>query len=54
MQEKLKNEWENHQQLERGNPVRIFKGNDFKAVKKQKSFKSKRHQLKNDLRKQLE
>ena len=52
--EQLKNQWENHQTLERGNPVRVFKGTDFKTVKKDKSFKSKRNQLKNDLRKQLE
>ena len=52
--EQLKNQWENHQALERGNPVRVFKGTDFKVVKKDKSFKSKRNQLKNDLRKQLE
>ncbi len=52
--EQLKNQWENHQTLERGNPVRVFKGTDFKAVKKEKSFKSKRNQLKNNLRKQLE
>ena len=52
--EQLKNQWKNHQTLERGNPVRVFKGTDFKTVKKDKSFKSKRNQLKNDLRKQLE
>ena len=51
--EQLKNQWKNHQTLERGNPVRVFKGTDFKVVKKDKSFKSKRNQLKNDLRKQL-
>jgi len=54
LQEQLKNLWENHQQLERGNPVRIFKGTDFKSTKKEKSFKVKRNQLKNDLRKKLE
>ncbi len=50
----LKNRWENHQQLERGNPVRVFKGSDFKTITKNKSFKNQRNQLKNDLRKQLE
>lgn len=54
LKELIKNEWENHQQLERGNPVRIFKGSDFKSIQKSKSFKNKRNQLKNDLRKQLE
>ena len=50
----VKNEWENHLNLERGNPVRIFTGSDFKQQKKEKSFKTKRNQLKTDLRKQLE
>lgn len=52
--EQLKNQWENHQELERGNPIRVFTGSDFKQIKKSKSFKTKRNQLKNDLRKQLE
>ncbi|MCG1035044.1 peptide chain release factor H [Polaribacter sargassicola] len=52
--EQLKNQWENHQELERGNPIRVFTGIDFKQIKKSKSFKTKRNQLKNDLRKQLE
>ena len=52
--EQLKNEWENHQELERGNPIRVFTGTDFKQNNKVKSFKKKRNQLKNDLRKQIE
>ena len=51
--EQLKNQWENHQDLERGNPIRVFTGSDFKPIKKEKSFKNKRNQLKKDLRKQL-
>ncbi|MCT4628527.1 peptide chain release factor H [Winogradskyella sp.] len=50
----VKHQWENHLQLQRGNPVKIFKGNDFKVQKKEKTYKSKRNQLKADLRKQLE
>jgi len=53
-QEHIKNQWQNHQELERGNPIRIFIGSDFKSIQKNKSFKKKRNQLKNDLRKQLE
>ncbi|RNC88097.1 MAG: peptide chain release factor H [Winogradskyella sp.] len=49
-----KRHWENHLKLERGNPVRVFKGSDFKNQKKKKNYKSKRHQLKADLRKQIE
>ena len=52
--ERIKNQWENHQELERGNPIRVFTGSDFKQIKKEKSFKNKRSQLKKDLRKQLE
>lgn len=46
--------WGNHLNLERGNPVQVFKGTDFKKEKKQKSFKKNRNDLKKDLRKQLE
>ena len=52
--ERIKNQWENHQELERGNPIRVFTGSDFKQIKKEKSFKNKRSQMKKDLRKQLE
>jgi len=52
--EQLKNQWDNHQELERGNPIQVFKGTDFKRIKKDKSFKNKRNQLKNDLRKHIE
>lgn len=52
--EQLKHQWENHQVLKRGNPIRVFTGTDFKQIKKDKSFKNKRNYLKNDLRKQLE
>jgi len=53
LKEAVKNEWENHLSLERGNPIRIFTGSDFKQNQKEKSFKTKRNQLKTDLRKQL-
>ena len=52
--EQLKSQWENHLSLERGNPIRVFKGSDFKQTKIEKSFNNKRNQLKKDLRKQLE
>ena len=53
VKEQIKNHWENHQNLERGNPIRVFKGTDFKQKKNIKSFKKKRNQLKNDLKKEL-
>ena len=54
LKEEIKNQWKNHLSLERGNPIRVFTGTDFKQKKKEKSFKSKRSHLKSDLRKQLE
>ena len=53
LQENIQDEWENHLNLERGNPVQIFTGTDFKIQKKKKNYKSKRGQLKSDLRKEL-
>lgn len=50
--EQLEN-WLDKIQIERGNPVRVFKGTDFKSVKKDKKFSKSRKQLKSDLRKQL-
>jgi len=46
----IKNEWTNHIDIQRGNPVRIFKGSNFKKDKKVKTFKRQRSKLKNDLR----
>lgn len=55
LQESVKQEWENHLNLERGNPIQVFKGTDFKVQKrKKKNFKGKRSELKNALRKELE
>ena len=53
LKETIKSEWENHLTLQRGNSVRIFTGTDFKQKKKDKSFKTKRNQLKTDLRKSV-
>jgi len=47
------NQWENHLSLERGNPIRDFKGSDFKKKKVTTSYKNNRNQLKNDLRNEL-
>lgn len=54
VKEQLKTQWENHHQIERGNPIRVFTGTNFKSVKKEKSYKNNRNQLKKDLWKQLE
>ncbi|CAL2078096.1 peptide chain release factor [Tenacibaculum sp. 190524A05c] len=53
LQKNIQDEWENHLNLERGNPVQIFSGTDFKIQKNKKNYKSKRGQLKSDLRKEL-
>jgi len=54
--QKLKNEmdyqWENHLNLQRGNPIKVFKGSDFKRQKTTKKYKSKRQEIKNNLKKQ--
>ena len=49
----IKDQWENHQELERGNPVKVFMGSDFKQKKVKKNYKQQRQQLKNDLRNEL-
>lgn len=46
-------EWENHVHLQRGNPVKVFRGTDFKKEKKTKSFKANRQALKQDLKNEL-
>lgn len=43
-------QWKNQMQIERGNPVRTFRGSDFKKMKVEKGYKSQRLSLKNDLK----
>ncbi|UZO80150.1 peptide chain release factor H [Aquimarina sp. ERC-38] len=50
LKESLSDQWENHLHVQRGNPVRVFKGTNFKKVMKQKTFKNQRNRLKHDLR----
>lgn len=50
----INNQWEHHLNLKRGNPVRVFRGSDFKKKKKVETFKNKRAALKQDLRNRLE
>lgn len=52
LKERMTDQWENHLNIERGNPVRVFKGKDFKYKKENKSFKPRRQKLKNDLKQQ--
>ncbi|OXB08020.1 peptide chain release factor H [Flavobacterium plurextorum] len=43
-------QWENQQNIQRGNPIRVFTGSDFKKNKIEKNYKGTRQKLKNDLR----
>ncbi len=52
LKKSVQNQWGNHLNLERGNPVRVFIGTDFKTQKVNKNYKSKRQELKNNLRQQ--
>ena len=49
----IKNQWENHLNIKRGQPTKVFKGSDFKIQKKDKTFKKERGKLKTELQKQL-
>lgn len=46
----VEKQWENQLNIQRGNPVRVFSGSDFKKNKVEKSYKGTRQKLKNDLR----
>ncbi len=49
----LSDQWENHLSVQRGNPIRTFKGTDFKKNYKKQSYTSNRQKLKKDLRNDL-
>ncbi len=51
--EQVEEKWHNHLNLQRGNPVKVFKGTDFKRQTSVKNYKKKRQQLKSDLQKKL-
>jgi peptide chain release factor len=55
--EQLKNEfqttWTNQLQIQRGNPIRVFQGTDFKKEKISKNNKSERQKAKSELRKEI-
>ena len=53
LKQKITDQWQNHLSLQRGNPIRVFKGSDFKKQKTDISYKKKRDKLKTDLRNQL-
>lgn len=50
LQKRMQGTWNNHLNVQRGNPVRTFSGTDFKKNYQEKSFKKQRNQLKNELK----
>jgi peptide chain release factor len=46
----IKENWQNHSEITRGNPIKIFEGSDFKVRKNNKKYKSQRQSLKKELR----
>lgn len=50
LQKRMQESWNNHLQVQRGNPVRTFSGTDFKRPYHEKSFRKERNSLKNELK----
>ncbi|WP_278378742.1 peptide chain release factor H [Chryseobacterium arthrosphaerae] len=50
LENKMKETWNLHLQVQRGNPIRTFSGTDFKRNYVDKSFKKQRNVLKNELK----
>jgi len=50
LQKRMQETWNNHLNVQRGNPIRIFWGTDFKKNHQEKSFKKERNKLKNELK----
>ena len=53
LKDNLKSKWEQHLDIKRGQPTKIFKGSNFKVQRQTTTFKKQRNQLKTDLRNQL-
>lgn len=54
VKEKARSTWDNHNQLERGNPVKVFRGTDFKPKPEKKTFKSTRKSSKQEFKRNYE
>ncbi len=50
LEKQMQETWNNHLNVQRGNPIRTFSGSDFKKNHQEKSFKKERNQLKNELK----
>ena len=53
IKQQVNNQWENQLNVQRGNPIRTFKGSDFKKEKVVKGYKSERQKEKKELAKML-
>lgn len=53
MKNQFQNQWMNQMQIERGNPVRTFKGSDFKKQKEEKKTKTERQRFKKELKDEI-
>lgn len=50
LKNQMQETWNNHLNVQRGSPIRIFSGTDFKKNYQEKSFKKERSQMKNELK----
>lgn len=50
LEKRMQETWNNHLQVQRGNPTRTFSGTDFKKNYQEKSFKKQRNVLKSELK----
>lgn len=53
LRKNVEGQWKNHLDLQRGNPIRVFKGTDFKKEKIKRPFKAERKAFNNTKNKQL-
>lgn len=53
IKEEFQKQWMNQMQIERGNPVRTFKGTDFKKTKEEKNNKTERQRFKKELKDEI-
>lgn len=53
LKEQAKGVWNNQFQIQHGNPIRTFKGTDFKSEKVDKSYKSEKQKLKQALKRKV-
>ncbi|MBU4538938.1 MAG: peptide chain release factor H [Weeksellaceae bacterium] len=50
LERRMQETWNNHLNVQRGNPIRTFSGTDFKKNHQDTSFKKDRNRLKNELK----